>query len=164
MNAPKRSTFGFWLLLFLIVAPMVGWAQPKLLDDEVQLAVQEGRVASLAIWFANGGDINLTTKEGNTLLILASKIGDKPTIEYLLSQLPDLDKQNMAGATALMIAAKYGQTHVVQMLLDSGADPAIRNNSGITAARFALAYNHADTYQLLQQALIDHYRTANPNI
>ena len=158
MKAPKLSIIGFTCVFLLAVfLPAAVSSQPEL-DKEATTAIQKSDIASLALWFANGGDINRVTKHGNTLLMLASKIGDKPTLEYLLEQLPEVNVQNKAGATALMIAAKYGHDHVVDMLLANGADPVIRNNSGITASRFAMAYGHPDIYSKLQKATIDQYR------
>jgi len=43
------------------------------LDADVKLAIQTSDVSSLTSWFANGGDINRTDKNGNTLLMLLSK-------------------------------------------------------------------------------------------
>lgn len=159
MNTQKLSILGCVLMLAIFL-PAAYSTNPEL-DADVKLAIQNSDIPSLATWFANGGDINRTTKHGNTLLMLASKIGDKPTLDYLFKQLPDVNAQNNAGATALMIAAKYGHTHVVNMLLEKGADPVIRNNYGVPASRFALAYGHPDVYRQLQQAVIEQYRQAN---
>jgi ankyrin repeat protein len=151
MNTPKFSIVGCTLVLLLALSlPAIVSAQQ--FDEEIITTVKSSNVAELAQWLANDGDINATTKEGNTLLMLATKIGDRPTVEFLLAQSPNIDAQNTAGATALMIAAKYGHNHVVSMLLEVGADPTIRNNSGITAARFALAYNHTEVLDQLREA------------
>ena len=142
------------LSIFLLAAaayPETCGAQ-KELDDKVLEAVNASQVPVLAEWMANGGDIDRATKAGNTLLILASKIGDRQVIEYLLTQYPDLDAQNKAGATALMIAAKYGQLHVVERLLEQGANPKIINNYGLSAARFALDFDHLEIYDRLVEA------------
>lgn len=152
MTTPKVSIIKSSLIILLALSfSQTAFAQQKL-DNKIADAVTTSNVAELAQWAANGGDINAKTEEGNTLLMMASKIGDKPTVEFVLSQTPDLDAQNMAGATALMIAAKYGHDHVVKMLLKEGADPMIRNNGGITAARFAIAYNHPEVYDQLRKA------------
>lgn len=152
MTTPKVSIIKSTLIMLLALSfSQTAFAQQKL-DNKIADAVTKSNVAELAQWAANGGDINAKTEEGNTLLMMASKIGDKPTVQFVLSQAPDLDAQNMAGATALMIAAKYGHDHVVKMLLKEGADPMIRNNGGITAARFAIAYNHPEVYDQLKEA------------
>lgn len=137
-------------LALAVSAASVAWSQPEM-DDAVE-AVQKSDVASLATWFADGGDINWSTNNDNTLLMIASKVGDLKILQYLFAQNPDVNARNKVGSTALMIAAKYGQAHVVEILLDFGGDPTIRNNRGLTAARFALAYNHDDVYNQLQQA------------
>lgn len=139
-----------WILTWVISLPLTALSQPQV--DEAVEAVQKSDLASLVIWFADGGDINLKANNDNTLLMLASKIGDKKTLDYLIVQQPDVNARNKAGTTALMIAAKYGNSYAVETLLKVGADPAIRNNRGITAARFALAYNHGSLYDQLQEA------------
>lgn len=150
MTIPKLSILVSVILLATSL-PVTVFSQPEL-DVEATGAVLKSDVPTLATWFANGGDINSMTKTGNTLLMMAAKIGDKQTLDFLFSQLPDVNIQNKVGATALMIAAKYGHAHAVELLLDHGANPLIRNNNGITAARFAQAYKHDDVFYLLQKA------------
>lgn len=159
MNIQKLLMLGSVLML---VASLPQAAISQNLDTDILSAIQESNVPALAIWFADGGDINGTTRQGNTLLILASRIGDRQTIDFLMSQLPDVNAQNAVGATALMLAAKYGHAHVVELLLENGADPLIRNNNGFTASRFALAYNHDEVFKRLQQAELQP-RASNPN-
>lgn len=151
MITPKISIRNTLVMLLALGLSQTAFAQQKL-DNKIADAVNRSNVAQLVQWAADGGDIDAQTEEGNSLLMMASKIGDRPTVKFLLSQNPNLDAQNMAGATALMIAAKYGHDHVVNLLLQEGADPMIRNNSGITASRFALAYNHPDVYDQLLKA------------
>lgn len=151
MNTPKFSIVGCTLVMLLALS-LPAMVSAQQLDEEIIATVKSSNLAELAQWLAGDGDIDARTKERNTLLMLASKIGDRPTVEFLLAQSPNVDAQNTAGATALMIAAKYGHSHVVNLLLENGADPMIRNNSGITAARFALAYNHPEVYDQLRQA------------
>jgi ankyrin repeat protein len=150
MNIPKLSILGCVLLLVISV-PVAVSSQPEL-DSKVIEAVQQSDVPALAIWFANGGDINRTTKAGSTLLMMAAKIGDQQTIDFLFSQLPDVNLQNRAGATALMIAAKYGHVHVAELLLKHDADPLLKNNNGVIASQFARGYGHDDLYFVLQEA------------
>ena len=127
-------------------------AQQSELEQEIIEAIQKSDVDALDIWIAKGGDINLSSKSKNTLLMLAAKIGDRPIVDYLMSKLPDVNIQNKAGATALMLASKYGHAHIVDILLEGGADPTITNNNGRTASRFALAYEHYAIYEKLQKA------------
>ncbi len=148
-----QITFSTLILALVVSLPLTVLSQPDL-DDAVE-AVQKGDVVLLATWFADGGDVNLTLNNENTLLMLASKVGDKKTLDYLVSQTPEINARNKAGTTALMLAAKYGHVDAVVILLEHGADPTIRNNRGVTAARFALAYNHDHLYDQLQQAELD---------
>lgn len=153
MDIFKISKIGS-IILSVLLLPMSVSSQPGVLDKGVKQAVQQSDVAMLENWMANGGDINNKDEQGNSLLFLASKIGDKPTLKYLLSKKPKVNYQNKAGATALMIAAKYGHAHVIEMLLDKGADPTIKNNDGVTAAQFALVYDHTELFYKLQEAML----------
>jgi len=153
----SKSSLILSVLFFLITVPVLAMSQSGL-DDKAKKAVQSGNVDLLERWIKNGGDIDHTTEHGNTLLIMAAKIGDKRTIDFLLSKQPKVNHQNKAGATALMVAAKYGQGHVVDTLLDNGADPTMRNESGNSAAQFALAYDHQALYQKLERAMMAQYR------
>ena len=156
MQCSKKS-LTLSVLLFAIIVPALAMSQSGL-DEKAKKAVQSGNVDLLERWIKNGGDIHQTTEHDNTLLIMAAKIGDKRTIDFLLSKQPKINHQNKAGATALMVAAKYGQDHVVDMLLDNGADPTLRNESGSSAAQFALAYDHQELYQKLERAMMAQYR------
>ncbi len=71
MKSPKLSIFGSVLVL-TVMLPAAYSSEPGL-DADVKLAIQTSDVSSLASWFANGGDINRTDKNGNTLLMLPSK-------------------------------------------------------------------------------------------
>lgn len=126
------------------------------LDDttgpQLLKAVRESNATLVTQLLRNGADINFHTREGNTALMTAAKIGDKPTIEAILNGSPDVNFRNQTGTTALMIAAKYGHMHVVEMLLENGADPSITNNSGVLASRFAQVYDHPDVFRQLIEA------------
>lgn len=164
MKLPKLTTMIFALMLIPLSSALA--VPQSVLDGKAKKAIRTSNVAMLTQWIENGGEINQTTQNGNTLLILASKIGDRPTIEFLLSKHPNIDQQNKVGATALMLAAKYGHDHVVKMLLERGADATVTNKSGLSAAQFALAYEHQQLYQKLQDAMLKRYRNneqAGPN-
>lgn len=158
MSRPKILIVACGLLLSFAL-PLHVSAQADL-DSKVVADVKQSKVADVAIWFANGGEVDMTTREGNTLLMIASKIGDSPTFDYLLSQAPEVNAQNKVGATALMIAAKYGHIHLIEKLLDHGADPTIRTHRGLSAARFAQAYQHPEAFRLLLDAEMSTGRTA----
>jgi ankyrin repeat protein len=150
MKTPKLLS-GVCSLFLILSLPQFVLSQPRL-DNEALEAVQRSDISSLAAWVAKGGDINGLANNDNTLLMMASKVGDRQTLDYLFDLKADVNAQNKVGTTALMIAAKYGHAHAVKKLLEHGADPTIRNDYGITAARFALAFRHNDVYYQLQQA------------
>lgn len=146
------------LLVFsgLLITIQPASAQPE--EDSVRPEadlisyVMAGDAKGLSSALANGGDINQTTKVGNTPLMVAAKIGDRQILDVLLNHQADVNLRNNAGATALMIAAKYDHLHVVTNLLESGADPTIKNNNGHTAAVFAMGYKNYKIYDYIVKA------------
>jgi len=97
---------------------------------------------------ARGGDINrvraavaagarpcAVDTEGRHALILAAKVGDSATFEYLLAQYREssslyycpVDLPNGEGDTALMVASGEGNAERVGLLLEHGADASYRN-------------------------------------
>lgn len=117
--------------------------------------IMKGDTKALSAALSNGADVNQQTKEGNTALMAAAKIGDRLTLDLLLEKNADVNMRNNAGATALMIAAKYGNPHVVTELLNQGADPTIQNKNGYAASNFAWGYKHYEIYDQLKLAESD---------
>ncbi|MDZ7680692.1 MAG: ankyrin repeat domain-containing protein [Fodinibius sp.] len=76
--------------VLIMVMPTMALPQPNI-DPDVRNAIRNGDVSYLSNWYKNGGDINDITRNGNTAVFLASRIGDKPTVEFLLSKNPDLN-------------------------------------------------------------------------
>lgn len=139
------------MLTLALCLPISVLAQPEL-DEDVRAMIEQSDVKNLSAWVADGGDINATTKAGNTMLMLAARIGDTPTLRYLISKSTDINAQNNAGATALMLAAKYNHIHIVKLLLEHGANPLVETHNGYTAANFAEMYKHTESRKVLRKA------------
>ena len=88
------------------------------------------------------------TTDRNALMTAAYQ-GDITTVNALVTEGFNLNRQTNDGATALFLAAQQGHPEVVQALLASQADVNVQANNGLTALRVAKT-NHIA--QLLKAA------------
>ncbi|KAF5013170.1 hypothetical protein FDECE_799 [Fusarium decemcellulare] len=80
----------------------------------------------------DGADINLRDMEGESPLILSTKMRNNWLTGTLLDLGADPNVTTPGGLSPLMVAAHHGDLAVVQRLLDSGADPNLRLAEGIS--------------------------------
>jgi ankyrin repeat protein len=69
-----------------------------------------------------GMDVNTSDSLGNTLLMLAARNGDLPSLEILLRNKSNTLKQNSYKDTAILLAAARGHLQCVAALVDAGAE------------------------------------------
>lgn len=79
----------------------------------------------------HGANVNSTSINGSTPLMLAAQKGNLPTVQALLSApRVDINAWDGSGATALMGAIRFGKDDVVKALIGHGADVNITDNAG----------------------------------
>jgi uncharacterized protein len=90
-------------------------------------AVQFGSAPMIEALLKAGADPNtLTTDEGETVLMSASRTGNVEAVKALLARGANVNaKESYRGQTALMWAAAEGHPEVVKLLLAAKADPNI---------------------------------------
>ena len=72
----------------------------------------------------------LSTPEGETILMTASRVGNIEAVKALLDQGANPNaKESFKGQTALMWAASEGHADIIKLLLAKGADPKILSDS-----------------------------------
>jgi ankyrin repeat protein len=152
------KTFKSVLLATLVLtSPMVTFANSNI-DSDLEMAqtlhqaILDIDIINLNLLLAEGNDINSIDDDGNTPLMLASKIGNPRMLKIIMAHEPDVNLKNNNGVTALMIAAEYGQYHVAETLIEAGAQTGIRNNEGYTAAELARKFGHPQILTLLNNA------------
>ena len=137
-------------------------------DTGLILALREHAMRAFDVLLAAPNiDLNATTGNGDTALMIASYTGNEAAVTALLDKGAAVDKQGWTplhyaaaagnqrivrllldksarvdaaapnGTTPLMMAAGGGNTGVVRMLLEAGADPALKNMLGMNALDFA---------------------------
>jgi ankyrin repeat protein len=124
----------------------------RFLLDVVELA-REGETAELTRLIDAGVPVNLSTADGDTLLILAAYHVHLDTVQALLGRGADTARVNDRGQTAIGAAVFRRAESVVQALLDAGADPWLGRQS---------AYAVAEVFELQDmRALLDGFEPAS---
>ena len=102
------------------------------LDSALLRAVQSGGpLSAISLLLEVGGDPNLLTQSGETVISTVSKM------------------KSIDGTTALYIASKYGYSFVVSSLLTNGANPNLAQKDGATPLMVASQNGHGDIVELL---------------
>jgi ankyrin repeat protein len=136
----------------LLISLLAGIAQSSTTDvvkDDIFEAIQNIDIVSLNVLLAEDADIDSVDENGNTALMLASRIGNPRMVKIILAHNPNLNLQNDKGYTAVMIASEQGQIHIVEQLMKLGADTSIKNMDGFTAAELAIRNGQPQTADLL---------------
>ncbi|TKA46136.1 hypothetical protein B0A54_02943 [Friedmanniomyces endolithicus] len=93
--------------------------------------------------------ISSSTRNGDTLLSLASKGGAKNVVQLLLEQGADVNDQGCGYGNALQAASTHGHREVVQLLLDLGANVDAQGGFHGNALQAASTHGHVEVLQLL---------------
>ena len=137
------------ILMAVLFSGTVFATETKVADDLIE-AVQTIDLVSLNVLLSEGAAIDTVDTEGNTPLMLASRIGNPRMLRIILVHNPDIHVRNNNGETALMIAAENGQLSVVEQLLSKGADMHGKNNAGLTPLDLATRFGHRQVINMLK--------------
>jgi ankyrin repeat protein len=111
----------------------------------------EGHLKAAALLLDHGADPNSKTREGNTALVLATKLRKKDLVDLLLSKGAEVNAADQQGATALIIAASKGYGELICPLLRKGADKESKDKEGKTAAYYAEKSGYQEVPELLNK-------------
>ncbi|MDD3927615.1 MAG: ankyrin repeat domain-containing protein, partial [bacterium] len=108
-------------------------------DTALVIAAKGGCLPIVRALISKGADINARKKRSgaDTPLTAALANGDAQTINFILSQSPDIRIQGVEYQTPLMLAVEKGYAGIVKELLARGADPNAKNSTGSTALSLA---------------------------
>ncbi|GAB4170521.1 MAG: hypothetical protein Tsb006_7980 [Rickettsiaceae bacterium] len=96
-----------------------------------------------------GTNINSTTHNGATALIIAASECEFEIVRFLVENGADINYTSKSGNTALMYAAQGGSVEIVRFLAEKGANINATNASGDSALMKAAANGHMDIVKWL---------------
>ena len=121
----------------------------KAMTDGFFLAVENNNIEEVKQALANGTNVDVQNKYGDTALIKATDMGHFEIVKLLLENNALVNKENNDDLTALMKAAIRGHSKIVKSLLTSGADVNHSDLLGYTALMGAASGGHSKVVELL---------------
>ena len=118
-------------------------------------AVESGALETVKLLFKRGGDLNLSTTEGNTPLhaaICFSTSGNTDIVEFILANVVDKNPENLNGDTPLHEAARNGFLEICKLICQHAKDTNpehIENNLGETPLFNAVEEGELETVKFL---------------
>ncbi|HRD35057.1 MAG TPA: ankyrin repeat domain-containing protein [Rhodocyclaceae bacterium] len=120
MQKKLESIVVRWLLAGLIALSASGIARADNIVDALSSA-RLGDTPQLVDLLKRGVSPDTVDEQGNSLLMLAAREGQVPTVKALLGYKPKVSHRNQAGDSALMLATLRGDGEMVELLLEAGA-------------------------------------------
>lgn len=105
-----------------------------------------GQTGTVKFLIANGADVKVKLKDGETVLYQsAQNENNKEIVEALLKAGVEINVQTKEERTALLRFAWMSEADAVKLLLDAGADAKIKDKDGWTAFHFACYSGDGET-------------------
>ena len=132
------------VILAMIIANSGAYAQTY---DELLQAAQLGDTKSVERLLDRGLDPNTADAKGNTILMIASRLGYRDLVWSLIRRKASVRKRSPFGDTALMMASLRGDREIARMLVEFGG--AELNHDGWAPIHYAAFENHAEVIRYL---------------
>ena len=98
----------------------------------------------------------ISSRDGNTRLIIDAYFGDTPEVERLIEEHPEyINKANNDGITPIFMAASAGHCPEIELLINAGADMNKHSKNGVTPLLMAIYNNHLPAIELLIRRGVD---------
>ena len=127
----------FLTTIFLLAAASAASGQPSSLDKLLR-AANEGDAGTVSALLNQGLDPNSADPAGNTVLMIASRLGHKDVVMALVGR-AHVTRVSAHGDTALNFAALNGHLDIVKLLVDNGAP--VSPSTGWTPLHYAAFEN-----------------------
>ena len=135
----------------LMIAPalvVTAWAAGESASDRFYSAIRANDLAALRALIAEGADVNVRDRLGETPLMYAAVVGSPEAMSFLIGKGADINAKNESGSTALIWSAT--DVAKVRLLLEHGADVNAATKRGRTALLIAaLSDGSAEIVRLL---------------
>ena len=138
----------FHVLMMAPALAITAWAAGENASDRYYAAIRANDLAALQTLVAEGADVNVRDRLGETPLMYAAVVGSLEGMGFLVGKGADVNARNESGATALIWSAT--DIAKVRLLLDHGADVNAATRRGRTALLIAaLSDGSAEIVRLL---------------
>jgi ankyrin repeat protein len=118
--------------------------------EEVFDAARRGDIITLKVLIARSPKlVNARESKGGTPLQVATGMGNRTIIKYLLANGADVNAHDNDGETALHIAAVFNRYREAPLLIEKGADVNAKDNSGLTPLHQAASRGYKKVIVLL---------------
>ena len=130
-------------------------------DTALVIAVAERNRGWVGELLRSGADPNLASRNGDTPLIAAARIGFTEAAQWLLGRKARVDDANRMGETPLIIAVHQRHIPMIKLLLELGANP---DKTDTAAGLSARDYAARDTRNREILRLIDAKKPKTPSL
>nr|WP_314441537.1 ankyrin repeat domain-containing protein [uncultured Sphingomonas sp.] len=104
-------------------------------DAALHIVTAQRDLTWLRFLIGKGADVNVGNRDGDTPLIIASRIGFAEGAGALLSRGAQVDRTNRRGETPLIIAVQQRNLALIRLLAERGASPDRTDNATGRSAR-----------------------------
>jgi hypothetical protein len=138
-----QRSFRALAIALLVAVPAVCAAQSY---DHLLKAVNEDDAKTVGDLLNKGLDPDTADKDGNTILMTASRLGYADLVTLLIERDAKVNRQSPHGDTALMFACLKGHLAVAKLLVSNGAKI---SQPGWAPLHYAAFEGHADVIKYL---------------
>lgn len=122
--------------------------KPNIFDKINNKDSVKDMILNISLYLENGGNINITDSEGNTLLMKSVSFGYYDLADYILLNDADISITNNNGENVLILSADY--PYIINLLLNNNtADLNIADSKGKTALFHACEFGNLNSVKLL---------------
>lgn len=141
----SRFKYVFYTIVLLALPAFQSSLVAQSLDDVIR-AVEAGNARQVTAWLDRGVDVNSTSPSGHSLLMIASRTGQRDLVALLISRRANVRQRSAQGDTALMMASLVGDLEIIRTLIAAGAE---LDHPGWAPLHYAAFEGRAAAVQLL---------------
>ena len=135
-------------------------------DAAIHIVTRQRQLDWVGFLLSKGANPNVGDANGDTPLIIASRIGFDDAARVLLRYKANVDAVNRRGETALIVAVQQRQPRMVELLMKSGADPDKTDHAaGFSARDYAKRDTRSrDLLKLIETTKSTKAKVAGPSL